>query len=260
MDTAAAAFATKARAGAPLLGTFIKLAGFEPLDLVARAGFDFAVIDLEHSQLDVSEARRAVRHCATIGLPAVVRVPAIDEGLINRLLEVGAAGVQLSSLRRSLEAARLCRAMRYPPDGQRSVSSAQPAADYGRLPLRDYLAATAASPPLVIGQIETHETDDPLEEILAHLDLAFLGMTDLSVDLGAPGEVDDARVVARIAEVAGAATRAGVVLGGFAGNRATACKLQAAGARYLILGSDLQILQQSLTAAVRDLRVELASS
>ncbi|MGH9093084.1 MAG: HpcH/HpaI aldolase family protein, partial [Acidimicrobiales bacterium] len=209
MDARAAAFADRVRRGEPVVGTFVKLAGLEPVDLALRAGLDFVVADGEHSQLGPDAVAALVRHAAAVGLPAVVRIPAVDAGLANRYLEAGAAGVQVSSLTTAAEARALVSAMRYPPAGTRSVSAAQPAAGYGERPLAEYLEAVAASPPLVVGQIETAATADPLGEVVAPLDVAFIGTTDLSVDMGVPGRADDPRVVARIGEVARAAAAAG---------------------------------------------------
>ena len=241
-----ASYADRVRGGEQLLGTFLKLAGLEATDLVAQAGLDFVVVDVEHSQLAPDEVPRLVRHAAAIGLPAVVRLPAVDPGLINRLLEAGAAGIQVSSLRTAAQAQALRSAMRYAPEGSRSVSAAQPAAGYGRRPLADYLEAVAGEPSLVVGQIETSTTEDPLDEIFAALDVAFVGTTDLSVDMGLPGQMEHPTVLGRIAEIADAAARCGVVLGGWAPGAAGAQALAAKGASYLVVGSDLQALQQGL--------------
>ena len=62
------------------MGTFLKLASTEVVDIVAAAGFDFAVADLEHSQLDDGDVRRLLRHSHAVELPMIVRVPAVDQG------------------------------------------------------------------------------------------------------------------------------------------------------------------------------------
>jgi 4-hydroxy-2-oxoheptanedioate aldolase len=213
---------------------------------VARSGLDFAVVDYEHSQLDAGQVGALVRHAAAVELPALVRVPSIDGGQINRFLEAGAAGVQLSTVRSCRQACAFKAAMRYPPDGTRSVSTAQPAARYGHVPLAQYLARSAANPPLLVGQIETATTEDPLGDIVPDLDVVFIGTTDLSVDVGAPGDLEDPVVKERIRQVAEAAEHAGVRLGGFAPGPAALSSLRSAGASYLVLGSDMQALQKGL--------------
>lgn len=217
-------------------GTFVKLGATEVIDLVAGAGFDFAVVDLEHSQLSEADASTLVRHASALGFPALVRLPEVDRGLVNRLLEAGAAGIQLSTVRSVEQIERLRSATRYAPAGTRSISLAHPVAGYGAVPLAEYLARTRA--PLVVAQIETAETDDPLGQILAAgPDIAFVGVADLTVELG----LDAERVRSRVEEIAAAAERAGVVLGAF--------ELDRPDVRYHIGCSDLTLLGKALRDA-----------
>jgi 4-hydroxy-2-oxoheptanedioate aldolase len=227
-----------------LLGTFVKLPSLEAIDIVAGAGFDFALVDREHSQLSEEQALRLVRHAHAIDLPAVVRIPSCEPGGVNRLLEAGAAGIQLSTVRSVEQVERLVAATRYPPGGARSVSLAHPVGGYGRV---DVAALVLADPPLLVGQIETAETDDPLDAIFsAGLDVAFLGTTDLLVDVG----FDRERLSSRIEEVAKAAAAAGVALGRFAG---TASEIPE-GARYVAVSSDVALLGQATVTAAEAAR------
>ena len=219
-------------------GVFVKLSSTEVIDMVAAAGFQFAVVDLEHSQLSEQDARALVGHARAIGCPALVRIPEPDRGAINRLLEAGAAGIQLSTVRSAGQVRAARSYMRYAPEGSRSISLAHPQAGYGGVPLADYLAAQASDPPLLVAQIETAETDDTLEEILgAQPDVAFIGTTDLAVDLG----LDQARVGARVEEIAAAAQAAGIPLGAFA--------LEDDRVVYDMVGSDLSLLRGALADA-----------
>ncbi|GAA0256760.1 aldolase/citrate lyase family protein [Cryptosporangium japonicum] len=230
-------------AGRTVRGTFVKLAGEETVDLARVAGADFVVVDLEHSQLSEEQARRAVSRAAAIGLPALVRIPTVDSGLINRLLEAGAVGIQLSTLRSAAETRALIEATRYSPGGTRSISLAHPGANYSGVPLADYLAAERDDPPLLVGQLETATTDDPLPDVVAGLDVVFLGVTDLAVSVGL-GATD--AIAARVAEIRAAAAAAGAIAGSWAASVTAADDAAAAGDRYLVIGSDLQFLAGSL--------------
>jgi 4-hydroxy-2-oxoheptanedioate aldolase len=224
--------------GKRIRGLFLKLPTTDVVDLAADAGFDFVVVDLEHSQLAEAEALRLVRHAFTRGFPALARVPEAPRGLVNRLLEAGAAGIHLSTVQRAAQVLELREAMRYPPHGARSISLAHPAARYGVTPLGEYLSAQEARPPLVVAQIETEATDDPLDEIAAaHPDVLFVGTTDLAVDVG----LDEERVRRRIDEVAAAAERAGIPLGAFA--------LDEPRVTYRAVSTDLTLLQQAIANA-----------
>jgi 2-keto-3-deoxy-L-rhamnonate aldolase RhmA len=219
-------------------GLFVKLPSVDVIDLCRACGFDFAVVDLEHSQLSEGEARVLVRHAKATGFPALVRVPAVDRGLVNRLLEAGAAGIQLSTVVSTGQVHELRHAMHYAPEGARSISLTHPAAKFGAVPLRDYLAAARSAAPLLVAQIETGQTHDPLEEILsAGVDVAFLGMTDLSVDL----RLEEVRVRSRVEEIAAAAGRAGIPLGAFG--------LDDPRVRYELVSSDLALLRAAMADA-----------
>ena len=219
-------------------GVFVKLPSTEIIDMIAAAGYDFAIVDLEHSQLSEADARALVRHGRALGLPALVRIPELDRGAVNRLLEAGAAGIQLSTVRSAAQV-RDARAMtRYAPDGSRSISLAHPQAGYGAVALAGYLQEQRERTPLVVAQIETAQTDDPLDAIMAAApDVAFAGTTDLAVDMG----LDDARVRARVDEIASAALAAGVPFGAFA--------LDDERVTYDVSASDLSLLRSALVNA-----------
>ena len=217
------------------VGTFVKLPALESVDICAQS-LDFCVVDYEHSQLSEADVLRLVRHAAAVDFAAVVRIPQVDSGLVNRLLEAGAAGIQLSSVRRAADVRALASAVAYAPEGSRSISLAHPQAAYGAVPLREYLASADA--PLVVIQLETRETDDPPVELCrAGADVAFLGLTDLLVDC----RLDDGVAAVRAETLAAAAAEAGIVLGGFGSDERF---------RYAVVSSDVALLREAV-AGVR---------
>jgi len=258
---AAASHATRLRerlkGGPPLVGTFVKLPALESIDLVRSLSFDLACIDGEHSQLDEHAILALFRHGAALDLPMLVRTSSRDAGSLNRMLEAGASGIQLSTLRACAERDALVSATRYAPDGTRSVSLAHPAADYSGIPLVQYLEQSKQFP-LLVGQIETAATLDPLPEVMRGLDAAFIGTTDLSVDLGRPGMLDDPRFTGRVAEIAAAASRADIALGAWVPSVDALAKLGDAHLQYVLIGSDLQALRAGLGMVASAARKALA--
>ncbi|MCP9213229.1 HpcH/HpaI aldolase family protein [Streptomyces sp. NEAU-Y11] len=233
-------------AGRPAVGTFVKLASPDVVELAVAAGFAFVVVDLEHSTLTEQDAVGLVRHADACGLPSLVRVPEVDAAAINRLLEAGAAGIQLSMLTRVAQAEALVAATRFAPAGRRSVSLANRAARFGALPLAGFLRSEQDDPPVLVGQIETARTD-PLRDLVAALDVCFVGSTDLAVDLGLPTDRTELRVV--VDRVSDAARSATVAFGGWTPTRGAAADLGLGDADYLVVGSDLQMLAAGLRAA-----------
>jgi 4-hydroxy-2-oxoheptanedioate aldolase len=223
--------------GKRVRGVFLKLPTTDVVDLAAGSGFDFAVVDLEHSQLGDVDAFRLLRHAQALRFPVLARIPTGERGLVNRLLEAGAAGIHLSTVRRAAEVRELRAACEYAPEGTRSISLTHPAGRYGALSLADYLAEQRRGP-LVVAQIETGETEDGLEEIAAAgPDVLFVGATDLTVDLG----LDAERVRRRIDEIAAVAERAGLPLGAFG--------VDDPRVRYLAVSTDLTLLRQAMLDA-----------
>jgi 4-hydroxy-2-oxoheptanedioate aldolase len=233
--------------GRRITGVFVKLPTTDVVGLAAAAGFDAVIIDLEHSALAESDAMTLVRFADALGMPAVVRIPAVDTALVNRLLESGATGLQLSMLAGVDQRMALQSAVTYGPGGRRSVSLAHPSAGYGAAGLGAYLTAERADPPLLVGQIEG-PTVDPLVEVVAGLDVAFVGTTDLTVALGLRPD-DRVAVAGKVAAVEAAAAEAGVAFGGWAPRPEDAGELGLAAAGYLVVGSDLQFLGAALRAA-----------
>ena len=217
-----------------LKGTFVKLPAVEVIEIVA-AELDFAVVDLEHSQLTEGDCLRLVRHAYVLGFPVLVRIPSVDRGVINRVLEAGAAGLQLSTVLRVDDVAAARAAAEYAPQGTRSISLSHPLAKYGGVGLDAYVRAQEA--PLIVAQIETMTTEDPLEEILrAGPDVAFVGVTDITVDAG----LDRVRAQGRVDEILEAAAAAGVAAGGFGDDERF---------RYAVVSSDVSLLQQAVAVA-----------
>jgi len=236
----------------PCFGTFLKLPRPEVVDLLALAGFDFVICDMEHAQVSEMEAREVIKACAAVGLAVTVRLPEPTQGLVNRLLEAGAVGIQMPRLRSSADTNNLYSMMHFPPEGTRSVGNANAWAGYGAVPVPDYLRDCNARA-LVIGQFETREIEEPIDKMMERLDVAFIGPMDLSVDFGFPGQFDHPEVAARVAQIEAAAERAGTKMGAFVGTVERAGQLAKAGYRYLAVSGDVAILGNGAKSLVKSL-------
>lgn len=236
---------TAAIAQGPLLGTFLKLPRREVVELAKLAGLDFVICDYEHGQLDERDAAGVVLAGLACELPVVVRVPDADAAVINRLLEAGAAGVQVPHVTSVATATAARAATRYPPDGIRSGSLAQPAAAYGTQELNDYLRESNERA-MCVGQLESRDYADPLEDIIAAVDVAFIGTFDLTLDCGVPGATTDPAVTGVVDTIEKAAQQTGTPLGIYASTPEAATQAFAAGYRMVALDSDLGALARGL--------------
>lgn len=239
------------QAGDSLLALFCKLAVPDALHTVALSGADVIIVDLEHSQMTESEARLACRLADAVGAAAIVRIPEMDRGLVNRLLEAGATGIQLSTVTRVAQVEALVSAAHYAPRGTRSFSLGHSQAGYGLVPSAEYLSRQRNGPFLVV-QVETADTDDPVEDIAAAgADGVFVGTEDLRVACEARG-ID---ATERGRQIAKAVHSTGATLGWFAGGDDAFRAAVDAGARYVAVGSDLALLRGAVSQRVAEARM-----
>lgn len=185
--------------GQTLLGCFQRIAAPDVPELCAAAGFDFVVIDLEHALIPEDRVADLVRAAEAVGIPAVVRVPSRDPGPIGRLLEIGAAGIQVAQVSSSRQAEEIVRATRHAPEGMRGLATSRQTGYGASMSLAEYVAASNEWP-LVVVQVEDRSGLASVEDIarVPGVDAVFIGLTDLSQDLGTPGDYDHPDLTAAV--------------------------------------------------------------
>jgi 4-hydroxy-2-oxoheptanedioate aldolase len=237
-----------------LLGTFL----IEHLDVatvhaVALAGFDFAIIDLEHSSAVPSDLVPLVAAAASVDLPVIVRVSDASPGALGKVLDLGPAGVMIPRIRSVGEAVLAVRSCRFPPSGTRGCSPLTHLAGAG-VP-----TARLGAAPLVVVQIETAEAVASAGQLAAidGLDVLFAGPYDLAQALGTPDDIDSAEVRAAIDTVANAAGER-VALGGYVGDPGAAGDWQHRGFRLLCVGFDGQMLRARAAETAHAARTALS--
>ena len=179
-------------------------------ELIGLAGFDAAMIDLEHGGLDLQQVQVQILACEVAGIMPLVRVPGLDTALITRLLDIGAQGIQYSGVESVAEAEELVAAVRFPPAGSRGVIGNSRALGYGGVSSADDLE-TAGREVLVKVTIETVAGLEAVEGIAAvdGIDLIGIGPNDLSAALGVSGHPDSPILADAMNRVAAAARSAG---------------------------------------------------
>jgi 2-keto-3-deoxy-L-rhamnonate aldolase RhmA len=235
----------------PCFGTFLKIPRPEVVDMLALAGFDFVVVDMEHGQITELEARTVILASAAAGISAVVRLPDPAPGVVNRLLEAGAEGIQMPKLRARADAERLSAMMHFPPEGVRSIGIANSWARYGMVP-NETVIRDANERSVAIGMLETKEVEEPIERVLEPLDVAFIGPSDLGIEFGLPISHPD--VQAHVKKIEEAARQTKTLLGFPAKSAEQALDLAGRGYRYIPLSNDVAMMAgaaEQLMTAVR---------
>ncbi|MBV8565101.1 MAG: hypothetical protein JO273_06570 [Methylobacteriaceae bacterium] len=191
-----------------VLGTFlIELPAKATIKALALAGFDFAILDLEHSSFGVESLPALISEAHLLRLPVLVRVSSHDAGLITKVLDAGANGIMAPHVSTARQAKAIIEAARYAPLGERGLA---PLIGFAELP-RPQVAVDPDI--LVVVQIEGSEGVANCAEIAAVPGVSglFVGPYDLSQALGIPGDVENPRVAEAAAQVADRAGAAGML-------------------------------------------------
>ena len=242
------AFKAALAAGTPQVGLWNTIGGNTVAELLGGAGFDWVLVDCEHSAVETVEVLPALQALAGTGTPAaLVRPAANDPVLIKRLLDMGAQTLIVPYVETADEAAAAVAAMHYAPRGIRGMAGMTRATRYGKV--RDYHTKASDELCLVV-QIETRRGLDNLEAIATTpgVDGIFFGPADLSASLGHPGEISHPEVVAAIEDGLDRAARIGVPAGVLALHPPTAQRYMARGASFVAVGIDLVLLADAVAA------------
>ena len=169
------------------IGSWITLGHSAIAEIMASAGFDWLAVDLEHSTITIREAEELIRIIDLKGIAPLVRLSSNNAEQIKRVMDAGAHGVIVPMVNSVEEAKSAVSAVKYPPDGSRSIGLAR-AQGYGAR-FADYFSWQGINS-LVVVQIEHIDAINNLEAILSveGVDAYIVGPYDLSGSLGIPGD------------------------------------------------------------------------
>jgi len=242
--------------GDTLFGCFLHLASPITAEIMGLAGYDWALIDLEHGPGGEHEAIGQMQALEGTPAAAIVRVESNARQRAHRVLDSGAYGVMFPRIDRADEACAAVAAMRYPPDGVRGVAFSNRACAFGTN-FRAYLEASKDTL-LTVVQIETPEAVANVDAIAAvdGVDVLFVGPSDLSQSLGILQQFDHPLYLGAIDRTAAAAARHGKRTGILLPKPDDVEFYRKRGYTFLASGSDgvlLNLAARALTAKLKDL-------
>ena len=232
------------------IGTWAEIPSPYVTNVMATAGLDFSIIDMEHGIIDFNIAQNMVFAAHAANKQAYIRVPAIDESWVTRTLDTGCDGIifpGVSSLADTEEIVRLCC---FAPDGERGFNPFVPAGNYHKVPT-DYFEKENIR--IKIGIIlEGKEVFGQLDEILAipQIDVLYIGQYDLSMALGVPGEVTNPEVLRIMADTVKKASSAGKSTGCMVHSIKEAKDVIQQGFSFIVYKVDCDILFESVNSFV----------
>ncbi|MFZ5644732.1 MAG: HpcH/HpaI aldolase family protein [Bacillota bacterium] len=177
--------------GKKAIGVFIMYPFDTGVEVLKFAGVDFAIYDLEHEQLTISELLPMIRTSDACGMAAMVRVPDVnDESSIKKALDIGASGIMVPGVSNAEQARKAVSYSKYAPQGERGFCPFVRSNEYGFFADADYYRRKNDEVVVTI-IIESIEGVKNMEEIVAvdGIDVVTMGAYDLSCALGIPGQV-----------------------------------------------------------------------
>ncbi len=223
------------------LGAWLSSGAPSTAEALGYAGFDFLVVDMEHTPIDVVQMVDLLRTIAGTPAQAIVRPPWSDMVMVKRAMDAGAVSLLLPFVQNADEARRAVAYTRYPPEGVRGVAGSHRGSRYGNV---DNYLKRANSEVCVIVQIETVSALDRLEEIAAvpGVDSIFIGPADLSASMGFLGDMGNPKVREKLADAAARCRRLGKPCGIIGANPETVGKYLEYGYSWAAIGSDISLM------------------
>ena len=237
--------------GQPCYGTWLKLPSMEVVELVGRAGFDFVVVDMEHSPLDLETAYRLIFTAQACGMAALVRVPDRSGSHIQRVLDAGADGILVPQVSSVDQATVSLRQMTFSPAGLRGMGGTSRAGGWGLDGAPAYLAGGDE----VVRGIQIEDLDslrsgaDYLD--IEELDALFLGLGDLTLSSGLAAS--DPEIQEPLNRLLAEATPRGIPCGTAVGSADGAKAAAEQGFSFIMVSNDTSIFGNAATGIGRSL-------
>ena len=241
------AFKRALKAGKAQIGLWSSLSSNYSVEVIAGAGFDWILLDSEHSPNDLESLLTQLQAAAPYPTTSIVRVPWNDMVTIKRVLDIGAQSLLVPYVSTAEEAKAAVAYTRYPPKGVRGVAGTTRATRFGRV--KDY-AKRAHEELCLLVQVETQNALDNIEAICAvdGIDGVFIGPADLHASLGYTGEIANPKVKPLIDEAIRRIRKAGKAPGILTPNEADARHWLECGALFVAVGADVGILARGAEA------------
>jgi 4-hydroxy-2-oxoheptanedioate aldolase len=244
----------RVRSGETVFGCFLSIGSTITAEIMGLAGYDWALIDLEHGAGGEREALSQMQALEATPAAAVVRIESTARQRAHRVLDLGACGIMFPHIDTAEEARQAVAAMRYPPEGVRGVAFSNRACAFGSN-FRPHMEASLGSL-LCIVQIETPAAVANVDAIAAvdGVDVLFIGPSDLSHSLGILGQFEHPRYIDAVDKTGQAGARRGKATGILLPKPDDLGFYRERGFTFLASGSDGVLLNNAARALVTKLK------
>jgi 4-hydroxy-2-oxoheptanedioate aldolase len=253
MTPAGNPFKAALKAGKPQIGLWLSMASPYMAEVSATAGFDWLLIDGEHSPNDLQSTLAALQAIAPYPSQPIVRVVEGSEHLIKQVLDIGAQTLLVPMVDTAAQAAQVVAATRYPPQGVRGVGSA--IARASRWNARSDYLAVANDETCLLVQAESAAAMANLAAICAveGVDGVFIGPADLAASMGHRGKPNHPEVQAAIENAIKTITASGKAAGILTGDVTQARHYLALGCTFVAVGVDVLVYANAARALAAEM-------
>lgn len=247
------------KSGGAVVNGWLAIPNSYSAEVMAGCGWDSVTIDMQHGLVDYDDAVRMLQAISLSDATPMARVPWLEPGIIQKLLDAGSYGIICPMINSREECERLVSCCNYAPKGSRSFGPIRAVAYAGA----DY-AEHANDTVLAIAMIETRTAIDNLDDILSTpgLDGIYVGPSDLSLSLGHKPQLDTEvpEVVAAIDTILAGAKRHGVPAGLHCGSTGYAARMFGKGFQLATIANDSRLMAVAAGAAVSELKGRMAGT
>jgi 4-hydroxy-2-oxoheptanedioate aldolase len=225
------------------LAVFVKCPHPEMIEAISLAGFDMAVVDMEHTPLGPRDIYPLLLAAESREIDLVVRLPAIREEYFKWMLDLGVKYIQVPHVTCSSDVMKSIEMSYYSPLGNRGLCRFVRAADFSTIPSSEYIPSSNASTKLIF-QVEGISGVENIESIVSSIpkgSMLFIGPYDLSQSLKKPGEIWDKEVLALMDSVINVANTYDVSVGTFTDTAEGVNYWKDKGLAFIEYSSDLDI-------------------
>ena len=244
------------RQGETVIGTWLdELRSPAVAQLLAAAGLDFLIVDMEHAPYNMETMADIVRMARQVGVTPVVRVPDLTWERIGRVLDAGAQGLMLPRVEGPGEVHQFVSYLKYPTAGRRGMASGLGNTDFQWVTTQEYINFINDEI-LVIIQIENKEAVANLDALstVAGVDVFFIGPEDLSISLDLAGQQSHPHVLETISHIISVARRQQIIPGMPTSRPESIPSLRQQGVRFITYASDVEFIYNGALQGVQALR------
>lgn len=246
-------------AGESLLGTMTNILSHPDLPKIFQAsGLDFFIVDCEHGCYEYGDVAAMISVAKEVGIAAIVRVPGPLREPVLRFMEMGADGLMLPNTDTAADARKLIEYAKYSPMGRRGMSMMRGHNRYIKVDDPVAYMDRANRDTLMIAQIESPESVENIDEILAvdGIDIAFMGPNDLCNNLGVTGNQQSPIFLECVDKVIRACQRAHKHSGTHGMNTDILKHWEAEGMRFNLYSNEVSMLMNEITGAVARMKAK----